>query len=168
MPPDMRRPPSVDLTCWVDEVDRRLSRQVRPRRRARLTWPDTVDRLVRLARTLARPVAHGSMTLVAAVVVVVGVAPLAEERGTVVGRTMVGETVAVDAPGISAAAPLPRPAIPPLHRLLPPEDRAAAVVVLDIQKAREELTGTPHGEDRAVPTPDGGGSARAALRPTVR
>ncbi len=167
MPPEMRTPPPVDLSSWVDRVDRRLGREVTPRGRLRGSLPGVSDKIMRVVRSLARPVAHGSVSVVAAIVVVATVAPpLAEDVTPAVSEIAGQEAEIIELE--PATVSFPRPARPPLHRLLVPEDAAAAVEAHDIQTAREELTGTPHGDDRAVPTPDGGGPARAALRPTVR
>jgi len=167
MPPEMRRPPPIDVSTWVEELDRRLSEHVTPRRRGRLSRPDISGDWLRMARSLARPITHGCVTIVAALVIGTAlIAPMSESPPT--GTLGAAQVIDVSAQAQPRMAPAPRALPPRLEGLLTPDDAQAVTAFLDIQSAREELTGTSHGKDRAATTPEGGGLAAASLRPTVR
>lgn len=167
MPPEMRRPPPVDVSTWVEELDRHLSDHVAPRRRARMSRPDIAGRWMRTVRSLTRPIAHGCIAIVAALVIGTAMIPPMPESPS---SAALGTAQVIDASARaqSGVAPAPRTLPPRLEGLLPPDDAQAVTASLDIQTAREELTGTSHGKARAATTPKGGGLAAATLRPTVR
>lgn len=167
MPPEMRRPPPVDVSTWVEELDRHLSEHVTPRRRARMSRPDIADRWMRTARSLSRPIVHGCITIVAALLIGTALIPPMSESPPS-GTLEAVQVVDAPARAQSGVTPARHSLPPPLEGLLPPDDARAVTASLDIQSAREELTGTSHGKARAATTPDGGGMAAATLRPTVR
>lgn len=167
MPPEMRRPSPVDVSTWVDELDRHLSGRVTPRRRARLSRPDIADRWMRIARSLARPIAHGCITIVVALVIGTAmIPPMAEIPPT--ATLEAAQVTDVSAQAQPSVTPARRTLPPRLEGLLPPDDAYTVTTSPDIQSAREELTGTSHGNARAATTPKGGGLAAVTLRPTVR
>ena len=167
MPPEMRRPPPVDVGTWVEELDRHLSGHVAPRRRVRMNRPGITDRWLRTARSLTRPIAHGCVTIVAALVIGTALIPPVPESPSA-GTLEASQAVEASGDVTSGVVPARRTLPPPLDGLLPPDDARAVKASLDIQSAREELTGTSHGNARAATTPEGGGLAAATLRPTVR
>lgn len=167
MPPEMRRPPPVDVRSWVEDLDRHLSGHVTPRRQARLSRPDIADRWMRIARSLARPIAHGCVTVVAALVIGTALIPPKSESPPT-ATLEAAPVIDTSTQALPSVAPAPRTLPSRLEGLLSPDDARAVTASLDIQSAREELTGTSHGKARAATTPKGGGLAAATLRPTVR
>lgn len=167
MPPEMRRPPPVDVSTWVEELDRHLSGHVAPGRRARMSRPRITGRWLRTARSLTRPIAHGCATIVAALVIGTALIPPLSESPSL-GTAEVGQVIDTSVQPQSGAPPARHTLPPPLEGLLPPDDARAVTLSLDIQSSREELTDTSHGKARAATTPEGGGLAAATLRPTVR
>lgn len=168
MPIDMRRPQAPDVTQWIDTTDERLAGHVRSRRRRPRSRPPAIDRLARIVRSLARPAAHGAAAVAATIVVAIAVQVPATDPPPA-GSSTVPDTVAPVEP---SSTPVSGPAISPTRApditLLPRDDAAALRRRSDIETPQAGLTGVPHGSAPAVPTPDGGGSATAALRPTVR
>lgn len=169
MPPELRRPPPVDISRWIESMDQRLVPSSVPTRRPVLLGPIR-ERLARMGRSLARPLAHGTASLVAAVVVIstVGIPAELPTEPT----TIPPSQEAMDPRPQPTSAALPRgasaDASPALDSLLVSEDVKALRPVDDIQRADAVLTDTPQSSALADTTPDGGGRARTALRPTVR
>lgn len=170
MPPEMRRPGHLNLPGWMAALDEHLARQVvtsaptlRPRRFCGTG-------LLRVARSVTRPVGHAAAALAAATVVVTTAGiPISSSPGdTAESAAVVSPTVAVAETAVAPVMNQPRIERQSLLTLLPPDDARALASSRDIQNDLGELTEAPPSEARAVPTPEGGGSAEATLRPTVR
>lgn len=174
MPIEMRRPDAPDTSDWVDALDGRLAAEVRARPRHAPSTRPIPGPVGRVGRSVARIATHGAAAVAAAVVVLTAVGvPSADGPPLAPPTTAVVEDVAV----VAAADPpdlLPldvrvgEPVGAPDIDLLPSDDAAAIELAYDIETADPGLTGVPHSSVRAVPTPEGGGSATVALRPTVR
>lgn len=165
---DMHRPPQPDLSAWIDEMDGHLASRVRPATGSIVRPPQVLDAAIRLGRSLARPIAHGGAALVAVIVVFTAMsvprpAPTTEPA---VAEAAIAEAVISEIPISDTAEPV-LPSRAPDVSLLSTED-ARALVASDIRSDDAGLTGAPRSTAPAVPTPDGGGSATASLRPRVR
>lgn len=127
------------------------------------------ERLARVARSLARPLAHGTAGLAAAAVVVSAVGLPADLPPGSAGPSPAQELA--DPQPEAVAIPARSEEIidsgPVLASLLITEDAKALRPVDDIEAAHPVLTDTPQSSALADTTPDGGGRAHPALRPTV-
>lgn len=168
MPSELYRPPPPDLAEWEGTMEKVLiesvrPRPVRPRRRI-------MEILSRWGRTLARRIGHGLATVTAAALAVaVALPPLAMvEPPTGSEPAILAAEVAPEADigAVSGNTFLGAKPKSPLHDLLAADDSNR--LPADIELAQPGLTSEPQSDARAVPTPDGGGSATVALRPTVR
>jgi hypothetical protein len=158
---DLRRPGLPHIPRYVDALDRHLRDRAPARRRTGA--PQVLTRAARLGRSMARPAMHTAAALLAAVVVASAVS-VPRPAGSPGSVPTVVEQPAID----PVAAPVetsPQPS--GRHIPLLPSDAASMQARPDIQAVDGALTDTPHTSARAVPTPEGGGSATAALRPTV-
>lgn len=170
---EMRRPPAPVLGDWTEALDRQLRHRVQTRhlwRRSSRRIPQMFDPLLRLARSLARPLTHGGAAVAAALVVFTAMsgsypAPApnhAALEAAIADVSVVGAERNSSSPAVLAAVTRA-----PDVALLPLED-ARMLAAADITRRQDGLTGAPRSNAPAVPTPDGGGEATATLRPRVR
>lgn len=169
MPPEMRRPGHLHLPEWMAALDDHLAGQVvtsAPLRRRRFSGAG----LLRVARSVTRPVGHAAAALAAAMVVVTtaGIPTPSSPGDTTEPAAVVSPVASITEPAVVPVMNQTQVERSSLLALLPPEDARAFVSRRDIQNDLGELTEAPPSEARAVPTPEGGGSAEATLRPTVR
>lgn len=169
---EMHRPPTPTLGEWKDALDRQLRDRVQTRHRPRPSagWGRQVlDPVLRVTRSLARPLAHGGAAV--AVALVVFAATSGSYPGPAANSAAMEEAiadVAVVATGTTSSLPvaLANATPAPDVSLLPIED-ARMLAAADIDGRRDGLTGAPRSIAPAVPTPEGGGEATATLRPRV-
>jgi hypothetical protein len=127
------------------------------------------DPVLRVTRSLARPLAHGGAAV--AVALVVFTAMSGSYPGPAANSAAMEEAiadVAVVATGTNSSFPavLATATPAPDVSLLPLED-ARMLAAADIDRRQDGLTGAPRSIAPAVPTPEGGGEATATLRPRV-
>jgi len=170
---EMRRPPTPALSDWEDALDSQLRDQVQTRHRSSPNArraPHVFDPVLRVARSLARPLAHGGAAVAAAVVVFTAMST--SHPGPATNSAAMEEAIA-DVAVVASEATSSFPVVlltatrAPDVALLPIED-ARMLAAADITRRQDGLTGAPRSNAPAVPTPDGGGEATATLRPRVR
>ena len=86
---EMRRPPTPALSDWEDALDSQLRDQVQTRHRSSPNArraPHVFDPVLRVARSLARPLAHGGAAVAAAVVVFTAMSTSHPRTGNELGR----------------------------------------------------------------------------------